>query len=619
MASDNNNINSLAAEAADETTSELEVLSIDLIPTEEELEMDVSTFSLDDGDDSNVANLQSDIRSKDERISNLQFDIEQLRARWTGLEKEISAREELTEILQSDLKAAHKSLAAKDKQLSRSERDIAGLQAKLDAATDERETAIGRVAELERDQEELRLSSAEDAKRIGRLESDLAAAEQALPEPDEERDQLIADGRLAVAELNAYIDGRKADWCKQNEEIETLAASLADSERQAAEQSEELTAAKAKFDDAEAERIRLKSELENARSQIKTLNKDLNSHQKDIDRYRHSEQAADRKLIAEQEGILAENRQHITILENQAARSEAYADELREKLVNTLEKSREYADRHDLLEQALSDARVEIQALENQLESAQDEAATLRSQTETLRRDFDDEVSKLRFELGEAQETIVGQETVNEQLASDLIDNKAFKQALENQLSAAEEDYESERKSLRKKLRNFETQIEEYERKIGNKDNAISALLNELANKSRTLESIDEIENVIHEIDDRMSERIDDRLIADRDRPTRLLTGSIDGQELRFPLFKDRLTIGRTVQNDIQLRAQYISRRHAVLVTDGEGTRIVDWGSKNGVYVNNSRITEQALSGGDKVTIGTADFVYEELPKRSAD
>ena len=74
--------------------------------------------------------------------------------------------------------------------------------------------------------------------------------------------------------------------------------------------------------------------------------------------------------------------------------------------------------------------------------------------------------------------------------------------------------------------------------------------------------------------------------------------------------------IGRTVQNDIQIRAHYISRRHAVVVTDDNGTKVVDWGSKNGVFVNKNRVSEQQLKNGDTVTIGTAEFKYEERARR---
>ncbi|MCH8307746.1 MAG: FHA domain-containing protein, partial [Proteobacteria bacterium] len=141
-------------------------------------------------------------------------------------------------------------------------------------------------------------------------------------------------------------------------------------------------------------------------------------------------------------------------------------------------------------------------------------------------------------------------------------------------------------------------------------------MLQELTKQSKAIKSTDAIEDVIHELDDRISEQIDDRSGVERARVTRLLIGNIDGQELRFPLFKDRLTIGRTVHNDIQINAPYISRRHAAIVTDEDGTRIIDSGSKNGVYVNSKRVTEQILRNNDLVTIGSADFKFEERPKR---
>jgi pSer/pThr/pTyr-binding forkhead associated (FHA) protein len=89
-----------------------------------------------------------------------------------------------------------------------------------------------------------------------------------------------------------------------------------------------------------------------------------------------------------------------------------------------------------------------------------------------------------------------------------------------------------------------------------------------------------------------------------------------DGRELRFPLFKDRLTIGRTANNDIQLNVRCISRRHAVIATDKGQTRLIDWGSKNGVFVNNKRVSEKFLTSGDIVKIGETEFRYEERAKR---
>ena len=51
---------------------------------------------------------------------------------------------------------------------------------------------------------------------------------------------------------------------------------------------------------------------------------------------------------------------------------------------------------------------------------------------------------------------------------------------------------------------------------------------------------------------------------------------------------------------------------------DGDATRVIDWGSKNGVFVDGERVTEHFLRNGDTVTIGTAEFRYEERPKRDA-
>jgi len=265
---------------------------------------------------------------------------------------------------------------------------------------------------------------------------------------------------------------------------------------------------------------------------------------------------------------------------------------------------------------ALADATEEVRELKEELEKATTLVSELEEQSQQLQSAFDDEVRKIRFDLGSAEETITGHESVNERLASDLIDNNEYRQALESQLENSSKKNHRTIRDLNRQLKKQNIINEDIERQLENKDNAIAALLNELASRSRTIESIGEIENVIHEIDGRMSDRIDDKSANEKDRMARLLIGNVDGQELQFPLFKHRLTIGRTAHNDIQLKAHFISRRHAVIVTENEKTRIIDWGSKNGVYVNDSRIAEQMLKNGDVVAIGTAEFRYEERPKR---
>ena len=90
----------------------------------------------------------------------------------------------------------------------------------------------------------------------------------------------------------------------------------------------------------------------------------------------------------------------------------------------------------------------------------------------------------------------------------------------------------------------------------------------------------------------------------------RMLIRIKDGQQIRYPIYKDTLTVGRTADNDIQIPDREVSGYHALLCGDGDETYIEDLQSKNGVYVNDVRVTNERLKDGDEITIGGADFLY---------
>jgi len=270
------------------------------------------------------------------------------------------------------------------------------------------------------------------------------------------------------------------------------------------------------------------------------------------------------------------------------------------------------------LTRALDEANSQIDTLTTALHEAKRSHGDLFRQLDSSRKQHEEEIRILRFELSEAAETVAQHELINEQLASDLVDTRGFKLELERMLTSSERTNQSRVEELEREVERLREANDSYERELGTKNEAISDLLEQLSGKLRQDDSISELEAAINELDDRMSERLEEVRFPDRDRISRVLIGVIDNQELRFPLFKKRLTIGRTQQNDIQLQAPHISRRHAVIMTEGDVTRVIDWGSKNGVYVNSSRVTEHFLSSGDIVTIGDANFRYEERAKREA-
>lgn len=323
-----------------------------------------------------------------------------------------------------------------------------------------------------------------------------------------------------------------------------------------------------------------------------------------------------RRCLAEKEGCIAGNVQEINTLIQQIKRTESYADELRTRLQDIAASPSDELRHIHQLETSMAMAVSQIRKAQEQLENETQIVADLREQNTQMRCEFEQEIKCLRFELGEAEGTIADQKNVGEQLASDLIDNQAYRQALEIQLDSTNRDNEKSIRDLTRKLKHLERARADIERQLENKDSAIAALLSEAATRSHRIESSGEIEHVMHEIDGRMPDRTDENPVNEKDRVTRLLIGNVDGRELQFPLFRRRLTIGRTAHNDIQLRTEFISRRHAIIVTENEQTRIIDWGSKNGVYVNHSRVAEQTLKHGDIVAIGSAEFRYEERPKR---
>jgi chromosome segregation ATPase len=268
------------------------------------------------------------------------------------------------------------------------------------------------------------------------------------------------------------------------------------------------------------------------------------------------------------------------------------------------------------LASALHQSRSQVEALNDALRQSQDSNRKLNDRISEMKRTHEDEIRTVRFELTEAQDTLVQNELINRQLATDLIDTRGFKLELERMLTESERESQTRMSELEHEIERLLESNEEFERELANRNETINSMLSDISRENRQDQSLHDLEAAIHELDERLSDKPESQAPALKDRVSRVLIGRIDGQEIRFPLFKKRLSIGRTVDNDIQLQAPYISRRHAVVVIDGDVTRVVDWGSKNGVFVNSRRITEHFLRSGDVLMIGDTRFRYEERAKK---
>jgi len=697
VANESKNINELVSDDED-PTAELEILSIQDDESDDsdgQSESDSHTYGLgnskrvDSSPGQSIPELQSDLDSRTKTIGKLQYDIQQLRAKWLGLEAEISAREEIVSNLLLETSKLKKKVARKESLLKKRRQSIVDLKSEIQ----QQNRNYGLLTEkLEKQQsgEAENIEARERAERaLEQLGAELEMArtkivsaetetthrdeqykllEQQLAEQQVAETQHVAaieDAERALEELRTELEAAGAEIVSAEDEIRQREKQYALLEQQLAEQQVADEQHVVALDDAERALANLHTELEaaahdkfNLDTEIKKrdeLHSLLEQKTLALERQLSEQQARDAENIAalrgaqeEVEVLTAEvetarnqsaaeiaQTQKITSttvreLQAQLAKTEDYADTVRWNFQDLNEAVSALTQERDGLKDALARITEGNDSLSAELDAARETNIELRASLEHLQADHKQEIRTLRFELGEAQETVTQINDLNSQLASDLIDTRGFKEELERMMTNNEEDAQQRIADLEKKIRKLTDLAEAFEQKLDTKNTAINVLLGELSKKSEQIDSIGEIEDVIQEIDSRMSGKFDEpredvvqqqnavHIVGDRDRITRVLVGNVGDQELRFPLFKDRVTIGRTVENDIQLKMAYISRRHAVVLTEDDATRVIDWGSKNGVYVNSEKVKERILSNGDIVSVGNAKFRYEERPKRDS-
>lgn len=85
------------------------------------------------------------------------------------------------------------------------------------------------------------------------------------------------------------------------------------------------------------------------------------------------------------------------------------------------------------------------------------------------------------------------------------------------------------------------------------------------------------------------------------------LNGVVQGE---YQLDKERITVGRKPDNDIQIDNLAVSGKHALIITILDDSFLEDLGSTNGTYVNGKLIKKYALKNGDVITIGKHELKY---------
>ena len=76
------------------------------------------------------------------------------------------------------------------------------------------------------------------------------------------------------------------------------------------------------------------------------------------------------------------------------------------------------------------------------------------------------------------------------------------------------------------------------------------------------------------------------------------------GEWRTVALTREWTRIGRSLAADVRFDDPTVSRRHALIVRQPDGVRVLDDRSLNGVFVNGARIEGQTLQDGDEILVG---------------
>ena len=590
---------------ANENKKTYELVSEEDEPT---AELDVTELRAAVAADTNTASRQSrsalqlDLDERSETISRLQSDIEQLHSKWLGLETEISAREEVVsnlekevDELKSDAERKRKLLKKRDKRIKKLRSESSDRRRDHEQLVEKHAVTWQQVAEhttaaaeqekeLENAARELEAARSEldsRSEKVASLKAELKARDEAQASLERQHTALtgdLEDIRSIDADHVKALDKASAEIQMMRADLETAGAKIFTLETKVAEDAE----AKRLLDEQHAE---LQRQVEEQGSTIAEKEAALEAVENELEKT-----SLELKAVLDRgppDIVLADiSRSEAQEIQAQIVRTEQYADTLRHNLHDLTQSHSELVDERDRLSESLELVATENAKLSKEIGKANASIAEVQTgievqQTEQqaalqkIQADHEQELRNLRFELGDAQDTVTETTNTNEQLASELLQAREFKDHLEGMLSQNDEQAKGHIEELEKQIKRLTRSTEE---------------------------STPEADIVLAS--------------DDRERVSRVMIGNIGGQVLRFPLFKDRLTIGRTNENDIQVKTAFVSRRHAVVLTEGDGVRIVDCGSSNGLFVNSRRVKEHRLSNGDIVTVGDAKFRYEEHQRR---
>ena len=581
-------------------------------------------------------------------------------ARIDQLEGELKDREAELHALKGTLEVTASSKSRLDGELSGVLDRIAQLEARLGEAGDanasldalarereaERDLLKARCSRLEADLADVSGEHAAQRARIAGLEQALAAERQAAESRVAGAESRAAEDSAATAKalsdaatLHADLEQARAELAADRARATELESLLAEQTAAASTLAqrfaqqyaltdqlqaalETMHAALARMEQALFQRDRSIDELTAAATasarQIDSLGKDLAEREASLAALRNTLQAGDDRIgglhdqITDQQATIAAlNREQLALKQLLEERGQALAESarLQEQLsAASAALSQEAGElRETVRAQAAAneEARAQLAASRAALDEALGERDAGVERTRSAQADFDqlkqeflvaagaaarqsDHVLSLESRLSEFESRLASRE-------ADLASREERVQALEAEAAALR----NESATLTRQLGEARTLSQALATDLNAREAAVIALRSELATH------VDALAAIRRDIN-----RIESGQAFDAGRvPLRYLIG-VDNTDVVHVLNRKVMTIGRTHENDLQIRSSHISRHHARLLIGATAVILEDLGSTNGCYVNGRRIRKQILQNEDVLMIGKTRYRF---------
>src|SRR3712207_4313690 len=95
--------------------------------------------------------------------------------------------------------------------------------------------------------------------------------------------------------------------------------------------------------------------------------------------------------------------------------------------------------------------------------------------------------------------------------------------------------------------------------------------------------------------------------------PGQYLAFERDGRTESIPLEREWTRVGRSLAADVRFDDPTVSRRHALIVRQPDGVRVLDDRSLNGVFVNGERVEWRELHDADEIVVGRYRLTFLDV------